>query len=255
VTGRRSSTKIRRDEKARTKARRHEGTKARRGASSDRRPVVLSYQQAVRASAVQRMSAQPASLATCHCCGLVQSVPPLPPRSRACCARCATRLRRGAGHRSSSRTAALAIAALILYPLAVTLPVMRIEKFGHQHESGILDGTASLFASGDVLVGLIVLVCSVVLPLAKLLALLTLSIGGLALRHHHKALTYQLVEWTGRWGMLDVLLVAILVAGLKIGDLVSVTPGPGAAAFSVCVVLSLLAAACFDSHQLWNEPS
>ncbi len=59
------------------------------------------------------------------------------------------------------------------------------------------------------------------------------------------------MEWTGRWGMLDVLLVAILVAALKIGNVVSVTPGLGAVAFTGCVVLSLLATASFDPHQLW----
>ncbi len=192
------------------------------------------------------------TLRTCPCCGLAQVLPDLPPEHRACCARCGTGLRSGPGHRSRSRTAALATAALILYPLAVTLPVMRIEQFGHHHEAGILGGTVALFASGEILLGLVLFVCSVLVPLAKLLALLVLSSGAGVLRHHHKALTYHLVEWTGRWGMLDVLLVAILVAALKIGDLVAVQPGPGATAFAGCVVLSLLAAAFFDPHQLWD---
>ena len=73
--------------------------------------------------------------------------------------------------------------------------------------------------------------------------------------HHHRALTYRLVEWTGRWGMLDVLLVAILVAALKLGDVMDVTPGPAAAAFAVCVVLSLLATALFDPRSVWETQS
>jgi uncharacterized paraquat-inducible protein A len=78
----------------------------------------------------------------------------------------------------------------------------------------------------------------------------------LLLGRKHRAWTYHLVEWTGRWGMLDVLLVAILVAALKVGDLVEVHAGPAALAFTCCVVLSLLAAACFDPHSLWDtEPT
>ncbi|MHC5002403.1 MAG: paraquat-inducible protein A [Planctomycetota bacterium] len=197
------------------------------------------------------MTVAAATVCACHCCGQAQRLPTIPPHHRACCVRCGTRLRHGAGHRSRSRTLALATAALIVYPAAMVLPVMRVENFGHAHEAGILDGAATLAVSGHVLIALIVFVCSVIIPLAKLMALLVLSLGGRSLRHRHRALTYHLVEWTGRWGMLDVLLVAILVAALKLGDVVSVTPGAGAVAFAACVLLSLAAAACFDPHQLW----
>ena len=196
------------------------------------------------------------SMRSCPCCGLGQTVPPVPPGMRACCARCGTSLhKRSTILRSNSRTAAIALAALVLYPLAVSLPMIRVERFGHHNEASILEGTATLLASGHVVVGLIVLLCSVILPLGKLLALLLLSAGGLRLRHQHRALTYRVVEWTGRWGMLDVLLVAILVAALKIGDLVDVAAGPAALAFTTCVVLSLLATATFDPHSLWQTSS
>jgi paraquat-inducible protein A len=61
-----------------------------------------------------------------------------------------------------------------------------------------------------------------------------------------------MVEFLGRWGMVDVLLVAVLVAVVKLGDLVTVTPGPGVLAFGSVVVLSLLASAAFDPHALWE---
>ena len=190
----------------------------------------------------------------CRCCGLVQTVPPVPPRMRACCVRCGTTLRkRLTTLRSNSRTAAIALAALILYPLAVTLPMIRVEKFGHHNEASILEGTATLLASGHIVVGLIVLFCSIVLPLGKLATLLALSAGGLRLRNEHRALSYRIIEWTGRWGMLDVLLIAVLVAVIKLGDLLEVTAGPAALAFTCCVVLSLLATAAFDPHSLWQS--
>jgi paraquat-inducible protein A len=120
--------------------------------------------------------------------------------------------------------------------------------------SSVLEGVTALLSHGQLLVGIVVLVCSVILPLTKLIGLLVLS-SGRWLGARHQAMTYRLVEWTGRWGMLDVLLVAILVAVLKLGDFVQVSVGPGLLAFTTCVALSLLAAASFDPHSLWEaEP-
>ncbi len=73
-------------------------------------------------------------------------------------------------------------------------------------------------------------------------------------RGRYTARTYRVIEWAGRWGMLDVLLIALLVAWIKIGDLVEVSPGPGALTFTLCVLLSLLASAHFDPHALWDPP-
>jgi paraquat-inducible protein A len=173
---------------------------------------------------------------------------------RACCVRCHSALRRRSEvRRSNDRTAAIALAALIIYPLAISLPMLRVERFGHQHDTSILEGVATLLGSGEFLIGIIVLLCSIVFPLGKLIGLLVLSAGGVLMQTRHRALTYHLVDWTGRWGMLDVLLVALLVAVLKIGDVVEVTAQPAAVAFAGCVLLSLLAAACFDPHGLWQD--
>ena len=200
----------------------------------------------------ERVAADTLPLRSCPHCGLIQKVPPVSPGRRACCFRCDGGL--GTGPRrwiSNSRTAAIATAALVLFPLAVTLPMIRIEKFGHTHESGLIEGVTVLLSRGELVVGLVVLTCSVILPVLKLVAMLVLS-SGRFLRLRHRALTYRLVEWAGRWGMLDVLLVAILVAVLKLGDMVEVSVGPGLLAFTTCVGLSLVAAALFDPHSLWE---
>jgi len=201
---------------------------------------------------VTRTDAKP-SILTCPCCGLAQRVPVVPAGNRACCPRCGLTLKGSRRRmRGASRTAAIAAAALILYPLAIGLPVMKVAKLGHSHETSILEGTIELLSDGELVVGLIVLVCSIVVPLFKLLSLLMLSVGARFLRARHRASTYRLVEWTGRWGMLDVLLVALTVAVLKLGDVVDVSIGPGAAVFGGCVLLSLLAALTFDPHELWE---
>lgn len=171
---------------------------------------------------------------------------------KTCCRRCGTDVARpSSASRGNTVTAALALAALVLYPLAISLPMIRVEKFGHHQDASIVKGAITLMSSGQIIVGLIVLICSVVLPLGKLMALLTLSSAAGFMGRRHRAFTYRVVEWTGRWGMLDVLLVAILVAVLKIGDLMEVSAGPAALAFTSCVVLSLFASASFDPHALW----
>jgi paraquat-inducible protein A len=192
------------------------------------------------------------ALAACHCCGLVHRVPPLPRRADARCTRCESVIRTEAHPRSSARAAALALTALIVYPFALFSPVMTIERLGHTSEASIWQGTIALLAEGHLAVGLAVLGFSIVAPVAKLAAVFALT-AGLRLRAHHRAATYRFVEWIGRWGMVDVLLVAILVAAVKLGDLVEVTPGLGVAAFGLVVILSILASAAFDPHQIWQD--
>ena len=193
-------------------------------------------------------------LKACHRCGLVHALGDIPPGSRAACARCGSVIRDRAHPRGASRAAAFALAALLLYPVAMSLPVLTVTRLGRAHEASIWSGIVGLFAEGELGVGLIVLLCSVVAPIVKLGATLALSLEELPARAHHRAIAYRAVELLGRWGMLDVLLVALLVAAVKLGDLVRITPGPGLGAFAAVVTLSLLASACFDPHALWDDP-
>ena len=88
--------------------------------------------------------------------------------------------------------------------------------------------------------------------LVKLIALLELSHIGLTHRRH-RAWTYHVVEWTGRWSMMDVLLIALLVTLVKLGELVSFHLGPAVVAFVLCVVMSMIASIMFDPHAIWEE--
>lgn len=194
-------------------------------------------------------------LGACHCCGRVHRIPPVPGGSVVHCVRCDAVIRHAGHPRATARTAALASAALIVYPLALSLPVMRIERLGHVSDASIWTGMVGLLAEGHLFVGGIVLLFSIVAPVAKLIALFVLCAGGRGLQARDRARTYRLVEFIGRWGMVDVLLVAVVVAAVKLGDLVQVTPGPGVVAFGSVVLLSLLASAAFDPHAIWEaEP-
>jgi paraquat-inducible protein A len=151
-----------------------------------------------------------------------------------------------------SRAAAFSAGALVLYPAAMMLPVIRLERMGHERAATIWSGVVELFSAGYVAVGTVVLICSVLAPLGKIGAIFAIA-GPTLLNRHHRAATFRMVEWIGRWGMLDVLLVALLVAAVKLGDWVNVHPGPGVAAFAGVVILSLLSSAVFDPHAIWEE--
>lgn len=130
---------------------------------------------------------------------------------------------------------------------------MRIERLGHTSDASIWSGMVGLLSEDYIFVGLIVLVFSIIAPMSKLVALFALCAGRQALQARDRARTYRAVEFIGRWGMVDVLLVAIVVAAVKLGDLVEVTPGPGVVAFGFVVLLSLIASMVFDPHAIWEQ--
>ena len=169
------------------------------------------------------------------------------------CVRCAGVLSRPDRMHADQFCGALALAALICYPIGVLLPVMRLEQLGHVHEASIWSGSISLLAHGQWLIGIVVLACSIVIPILKLAGIFFLTLRPAWLERHHQAWMYRWIERMGRWGMIDVLLVAVLIAAVKLGDLVVVTPGPGVVAFGACVVLSVLATACFNPHAIWEQ--
>jgi paraquat-inducible protein A len=215
---------------------------------------IMMVNMPVPSASAQIAAASTMHLRACGICGLAQHVPEAPPRMRACCARCGSTLRaRRSLLRSNSRTAALAIAALVLYPIAITQPMLTVTQLGNAQTTSIIDGIITLLANGEIVVGTVVLFCSVIFPLGKLASLLVMSLIGPRLGRSHRAMTYRIIDFTGRWGMLDVLALAVLVAALKLGNAMDVKPGPAALAFTVCVILSLLATATFDPNMIWDE--
>lgn len=191
-------------------------------------------------------------LTSCHCCGLVQQLPTLPKEQRAVCVRCKTPLSHNQ-QTSNDLTWALTLSALIFYIPAMLLPMLHLEKLGHTQTSNLLFGIITLLAEGYWFIGTVILLFSVILPLFKLATLLILTTPTLLtiLRHQHRASLYRWMEWLGRWGMLDVMIVAILVAFVKLGDLVNITPGTGVVAFGLLVLLNLLASLTFNPHLMW----
>jgi len=142
--------------------------------------------------------------------------------------------------------------ALILFPSAVLLPILEIEQLGYRHASSILGGIWELYRGGSWLVATVILLFSIVLPLTKLITLLELC-WFRYLQHHHRAWAYRAIEFSGRWSMMDVMLLAFLVMLIKLSGLVEFHIGPAVIAFSACVVMSMIASMSFDPHSIWAE--
>jgi paraquat-inducible protein A len=191
----------------------------------------------------------------CKTCGLVQRLGELGPGLVAECARCAARLARPKPD-SLGRTAAFSLAALALYLPANIYPILQMNLYGVHSESTVWDGCRSLFEHGETLVAVIVFLASMVIPFLKLVGLFFLvatAALGSPRRREARTWIYRAVDVVGPWAMLDVFLLSVLVALVKLGELATVLPGPGLLAFTAMVVLTILASSSFDAHLIWVE--
>lgn len=199
-------------------------------------------------------------LKACHCCGKVHRLAEVRDDATAegsvvgyACTRCGTMIAKPArSQRARERTAAAAIAALLLFPAAIFLPILEIEKLGHRYHSSIVGGILELYAQGSWFVATIIFVFSIVLPVVKLVTLLELC-WLRWLEHHHRAWAYRIIEFSGRWSMLDVMLLAFLVMLVKLSGIVEFHVGPAVIAFAGCVAMSMIASMTFDPHSIWGD--
>jgi paraquat-inducible protein A len=188
-------------------------------------------------------------IAACTTCGMLGSPTPNP-----VCQRCGSSLHFRKPD-NIQRTWAYLIAAYVLYLPANLLPITITRSiFGTQHDT-IMSGVVYLWHSGSWAISLVVFIASVVVPLLKLFSLTLLVISvqrrwtGETLR---RAKLYRILEAIGRWSMLDVYVVTILVALVNVQSLATISHGSGVLAFSAVVVLSMLAAMAFDPRLIWD---
>lgn len=157
---------------------------------------------------------------------------------------------------SLSRSWAYLLAAVILYVPANLYPVLESRTVAGEERDTILQGVVLLWRGGSWPLASLVFFASIVVPLLKLLAmtLLLASVHGRwSWRLHERARLFRLLEFVGRWSMLDIYVVALLVALVRLRTLATIDPGPGALAFGAVVVLSMLAAQSFDPRLLWDS--
>lgn len=205
------------------------------------------------------MSAAPATameraLVACHSCELLCQAPRDPDGPRGICPRCGAAVEQRKPN-SLARSWALVLAAYILYVPANLLPVMTVVSFGKAESDTILSGVKALIASGDWPIAVLVFLASITIPVAKLLALTFLLISvHLKSRWDPKDRTrlYRMIEVIGRWSMIDIFMISILVALITLKNIATVQAGIGAICFAAVVIITIFAAQSFDPRLIWD---
>jgi paraquat-inducible protein A len=188
-------------------------------------------------------------LAGCHICEKVS------PIKVEICSRCGSRLHLRKSD-SVNRTLALMIAAVVLYVPANLLPIITIRELGVAREKTIISGLVEFWEMGSYPIAVVIFTASILIPLLKIAALIWLcgaAKGVISYSAPMLGKVYWITELLGRWSMVDIFVVAILVAMVQLGNYMTVTPGPGAVAFAGVVILTMFAAMSFDPRLLWDQ--
>ena len=157
---------------------------------------------------------------------------------------------------SLTRTWALLITAAIIYIPANVLPIMTVSSLGQGDPSTIMSGVIQLVQHGMIPIAAVVFIASILVPTFKLvgIALLLFSVQRRQpLSARQRIWMYRFIEFIGRWSMLDIFVIAILVAVVNFGRLASVEANLGAVAFASVVILTMLAAVTFDPRLIWDN--
>jgi paraquat-inducible protein A len=201
-----------------------------------------------------RPSARQLGLVSCHDCHLLSRMPKTSGRGTAHCPRCGGELHQRKTN-SIARTWALVIAAMVFYIPANVLPMTITSAIGTVSADTIMSGVIYFMQHGSWEIALIIFTASVFVPFLKFIILIYLLLSVQFKRvRQPKNLTrlYRFTEAIGRWSMLDIYVVTILVALVKLGFLANIEAGPAALYFALVVVTTMVAAESFDPRLIWD---
>lgn len=188
-------------------------------------------------------------LRSCSCCTAILPV------AQVSCPRCGST---GYARRKNSLqwTLALLLTSIMLYVPANILPIMMTNTLGTEYNSNIMAGVILLWSEGSYPVALVIFIASIMVPTLKMLAIgwLCWDAKGYGRGDREKMhLIYEVVEFVGRWSMIDVFVVAVLSALVRMGRIMSINPGIGALLFALVVILTIIAAMAFDPRLTWDK--
>ena len=193
------------------------------------------------------------SSVACPDCDLLQSIPPIPPGEKACCTRCGCVLaRKPAGSRDLPLV--LAITAAVVFVIANTSRLMDLSVFGRTASTTIIGGAYEMWKEGQQITGILVLFCAVIAPGGYIAFMLTLLIG--ARRNPIPLWVGAMLRWVHHfemWSMLEVMMLGILVALIKIAQLATVQAGIGMYAVGALIILFPAIVVTFDIRELWQR--
>jgi len=193
------------------------------------------------------------STVACPGCDLLQRIPPLPPGGKARCPRCGETLASRPAA-SLDRPLALTLAAAIVLIVANTQPIMGLSAVGRQASTTILGGAYEMWVQGRELTAMVVAFCVVIAPAGYLACMLAILLA--ARRPPAPPWVGGLLRWADAvkpWSMLEVMMLGVLVALVKIAELATVTPGIGMYATGLLVLLLPAIAVAFDPEEVWKR--
>ena len=205
-------------------------------------------------ASTRRVMARRITLIGCHTCHLVCRVPSGEVHGSTC-PRCETPLHRRKPN-SIARTWALVLAAIVLYIPANVLPITIVTSLGHKEADTIMSGVIYFISSGMWPIALVIFVASILVPMLKLLVLSYLSFSvqrKSRWRPVDRTRLYRIAEIVGRWSMVDVYVVTILVALVHLGALATIEAGPAAIYFCGVVIITMFAAMSLDPRLIWDQ--
>jgi len=191
------------------------------------------------------------------CCGVCHQIVSLPSSGEGVavlCPRCGTEVH-FRKRESIQQTWALIIASIIFYIPANLLPMMHVHTFAGTESDTIMSGVIYFMETGSYLIGAVIFIASIFVPVLKILILIYLLVSvqrGWTIRKKERQRLYTLTEIIGRWSMVDVYVVSIMIALVHFGDLTEIAAGPGAVFFLLVVIVTMLAAMRFDSRLIWD---
>ncbi|BDW89125.1 paraquat-inducible protein A [Thalassospira tepidiphila] len=215
-------------------------------------PANLRYPTSEDIGNQQGSDQQDSTLLTCHTCSMVVLGGG---HENVRCPRCGAMVHHRKP-RSLSRSWALLLAAVILYVPANVFPIMTVTYLGRAEADTILSGVSALVRAGEWPIAIVVFTASILVPIIKILLLGWVYIAtalGLSGPLKERTLIYRITELIGRWSMVDVFMVSILAALVKLGNIATVQPGFGAVAFCGVVILTMLSAMAFDPRLIWDR--
>ncbi|MGH6912453.1 MAG: paraquat-inducible protein A, partial [Geminicoccales bacterium] len=189
----------------------------------------------------------------CPECGTVHPMRRLPEHGAAACARCGATLYRFKPD-TVRRTLVLTVAALIMFVIAHAFPFMTFKLEGRADTSTLLSGVLGLYADGFWPLAGVVLLTATLLPLAKLLSTLYVLLPIHLDRHPPgMARVFRAAELVRRWAMMEVYLLGVIVAYVKLTDLARIELGIALYAFIALILLMVAAEAALDPHHIWRR--
>jgi paraquat-inducible protein A len=157
---------------------------------------------------------------------------------------------------SLQRVWALWLVGFMCYIPANVFPMLQTRTLFFTQQDTIIGGAIALLNGGHLGVAAIILFASVVIPLGKFIAIAFLAISvrrPSSVSQHQRQLLYDVVEYIGRWSMIDIFVVAILSSLVQLNVLAAIYPGLASLFFALSVIFTMLSAQAFDSRMIWDS--